>query len=158
MTEIDRILDQHKRSYEGGAWHGPALREVLADVTAAQAAARPLPNAHSIWEIVLHIAAWETATRKALDGIPIDVPDAENFPPIPDTSEAAWQDALTTLETGHHALREAIARQTDDILDTEAGHFVPGRPYSYYFLLHGVIQHNLYHAGQIVLLKKVPAA
>ena len=157
MTEIDRILDQHKRAYHGEAWHGPALREVLVDVTAEQAAARPLPNAHSIWELVLHITAWEDATRKALDGIPIDVPDEENFPPVSDTGEAAWRNALTRLEAGHHALREAIARQTDDLLDTSAGHFVPGRPYSFYFLLHGVLQHNLYHAGQIVMLKKALA-
>ncbi len=158
MTEIDRILDQLKRSYHGEAWHGPALREILLDVTAEQAAARPLPNAHSIWELVLHITAWEDATRKALEGIPINVPDEENFPAIPDTSEDAWREALTTLEATHYVLREAIARVTDDMLDTAAGHFVPGRPYSYYFLLHGVIQHNLYHAGQIVMLKKALAA
>ena len=157
MTEIERILDQHKRAYNGEAWHGPALREILVDVTAEQASAHPLPNAHSIWELVLHITAWENATRKAIEGIPINVPDEENFPAITDTSEAAWQDALTTLEATHYVLREAIARLTDDTLDSAAGHFVPGRPYSYYFLLHGVIQHNLYHAGQIVMLKKALA-
>lgn len=157
MTEIDRILDQLKRAYDGEAWHGPALREILADVTAEQAAARPLPKAHSIWDLVLHITTWENATRKALEGIPIDVPDEVDFPPISDTSEAAWREALAALEAGHHALREAIARQTDEILDASAGHIVPGRPYSFYFLLHGVIQHDLYHAGQIVLLKKALA-
>ena len=158
MREIDRILDQLKRSYDGEAWHGTALREILADVTAEQAAARPLPKAHTIWELVLHITAWENATRKALESIPIDVSDEENFPAILDTSEAAWRETLTTLEATHYVLREAIAHLTDDMLDTSAGHFVPGRPYSFYYLLHGVIQHNLYHAGQIVLLKKALAA
>ena len=153
MTEIDRILDQLKRSYHGEAWHGPALREILLDVTAAQAAARPLPEAHTIWELVLHITTWEDATRKALEGIPINVSEEENFPAIPDTSDAAWHDALTTLEATHYALRDATARLTDADLDNTA----PGRPYSFYFLLHGIIQHNLYHAGQIVLLKKVLA-
>ena len=157
MNEINRILDQLTRSYDGNAWHGPALREILADVTAAQAAARPLPDAHTIWEIVLHIAAWENAGRKALAGIPIDVAPEENFPAATDTSEAAWHAALATLESGHHALREAIARLAEEHLDHKEvlDSTVPGRTYAVYNLLHGIIQHNLYHAGQIILLKKV---
>jgi len=154
MTEIDRILDQHERAYRGGAWHGPALGEILAGVSAEQAASRPIPNGHSIWELVLHIAAWEDAARKALDGTAIEVAEEENFPTISDTSEAAWQRALATLETSHLAFREAMVRQSDEILDASAGKVVPGRSYSFYFLLHGVVQHNLYHAGQIMLLKK----
>jgi hypothetical protein len=59
MSEIHRIADQLKRSLEGEAWHGPALRELLSGVTAKQAAARPLAGAHSIWEIVLHIIGSE---------------------------------------------------------------------------------------------------
>ncbi len=153
MSEIDRILDQLKRAYDGEAWHGPALREVLVDVTALQAAARPLPNAHSIWELVLHIAAWENAARKTLEGEPLHVSEDENFPAISDTSEAAWRDALTTLEASHYVLRATIAQLTDADLDT----VIPGRRYSVYFLLHGIIQHDLYHAGQIVLLKKALA-
>ena len=70
MTEIDRILDQLKRAFEGGAWHGPSVKEVLHGVTAAQAHARPLPNAHSIWELVQHIAVWEDVGRRRLEGDP----------------------------------------------------------------------------------------
>jgi len=154
MSETKRILDQLKCAYEGEAWHGPSLREILADVTAEQAAARPLPNAHSIWELVLHIAAWENAARNVLEGLPINVPPEENFPTISDTSEAAWQDALATLETVHHGLRAAIARSTDADLDTLVDNLDTGRRYSVYSLLHGVVQHDLYHAGQIVMLKK----
>ncbi|PYS87293.1 MAG: DinB family protein, partial [Acidobacteria bacterium] len=68
MTEIERILDQLKRAYEGNAWHGPSVREVLAGITAEQAHARPLPNAHSIWELVHHIAVWENVGRRRLTG------------------------------------------------------------------------------------------
>jgi len=157
MSETKRILDQLKCAYEGEAWHGPSLREILADVTAEQAAARPLPNAHSIWELVLHIAAWENAARNVLEGLPINVPPEENFPTISDTSEAAWQDALATLETVHHGLRAAIARSTDADLDTLVDNKDTGRRYSVYCLLHGVVQHDLYHAGQIVMLKKALA-
>lgn len=156
MTEIDRILDQLTRAYAGPAWHGPALREVLTGVTATQAAARPLPDAHTIWELVLHITAWENAVRKALGGTPIHVPDSENFPAISDASDAAWNDALEALESGHLALREAIRQTTEEALDAKhvLDDTVPGRTYSFYNLLHGVVQHDLYHAGQIALLKK----
>ena len=150
MTEIDRILDQHHRAYHGKAWHGPGLREILADVTAEQAAARPLPNAHSIWELILHITAWVDAAQKTLRGEPLHVAEEDNFPTISNTSDAAWRDALTTLEAAHTALHDATSRLTDADLDGTA----PGRSYSFYFLLHGTIQHNLYHAGQIVMLKK----
>ena len=68
MTEIERILDQLKRAYEGEAWHGPSVREALAGVSAAQAHARPLNNAHSIWELTHHIAVWENAGRRRLEG------------------------------------------------------------------------------------------
>ena len=68
MTEIERILDQLKRAYEGDAWHGPSVREALAGVTAQQAHARPLTNAHSIWELVHHIAVWENVGRRRLEG------------------------------------------------------------------------------------------
>ena len=150
MSETKRILDQLRRAYNGEAWHGPPLRDILLDVTAEQAAAHPLTNAHSIWELILHITAWENAARKALEGAPLHVSEDDNFPAISDTSEAAWHDALTTLEASHYMLRAAIDHLTDDALDN----VVPGRRYSIYVLLHGVVQHDLYHAGQIVMLKK----
>lgn len=153
-TEVQRLNDQLKRAYEGEAWHGPSLRDILADVTAEEAAARPLPNAHSIWELVLHVAAWEKAAWDVLEGRPIHVPPEKNFPAIVDTSEAAWRAALAALDAGHHALRAAIARLTDDDLGTLVGNMDTGRRYSLYVLLHGIVQHDLYHAGQIVLLKK----
>ena len=156
MSEIDHLLDQFTRAYEGNAWHGPALREILEGVTPAQAAARPITDAHTIWEIVLHIVAWENATRKTLGGAPLHVDDKDNFPTLTDTSEAAWQHTLTTLHESHHALREAITQLAEESLDnTEVlDSTVPGRPYPLYKLLYGIIEHTLYHAGQIILLKK----
>jgi uncharacterized damage-inducible protein DinB len=150
MNEIQRIEDQLKRALEGKAWHGPSLRELLADVTAEQAAARPLANAHSIWEIVLHIAAWEEAVRRRLEGEPVDLFGEEDWPPVTNTSEAAWKNTLAKLENNHRELRKAIARLSDSRLE-EA---IAGEKYSVYVTLHGVIQHDLYHAGQIAVLKK----
>jgi uncharacterized damage-inducible protein DinB len=151
MTETHRINSQLKRAQEGQAWHGPSLRELLDGVTAEQAAAKPVPNAHSVWELVNHIIAWEQIAKRRLEGAEeTAIPDEVNFPPVTDTSDAAWQSTLRSLEASNRRLRESV-RKIDDLKLEE---LTPGTAYSIYFLLHGVIQHDLYHAGQIALLKK----
>lgn len=150
MTEIDRIADQFRRAYEGEAWHGPSLRELLDGVTAEQAARRPIPQAHTIWELVLHIAVWESVVRRRLTGEAPDPPPEQDWPPVRDTSDAAWKKTLDDLDHGHQQLRQAIALLSDDRLSQK----VLGKNYSIYGMLHGLIQHDLYHAGQIALLKK----
>jgi uncharacterized damage-inducible protein DinB len=151
MSETHRINSQLKRAQEGQAWHGPSLRELLDGVSAAEAATHPIAGAHSIWELVLHIIAWQRIAQRRLTGdAAAEVPDEMNFPPLADTSDAAWQATLQSLAESNQALRNAIKQMDDAQLDA----IVPGAPYSNYVLLHGVIQHNLYHAGQIALLKK----
>jgi uncharacterized damage-inducible protein DinB len=152
MTEIGRILDQLKRAYEGNAWHGPSVREALTGVTAQQAHARPLQNAHSIWELVHHIAVWENVGRRRLEGdrAEIDISSPEDWPPADDMSEAAWEQAKAALDRGHEALRKAIADLDESRLDEP---ILEGLS-TVYVTLHGVIQHDLYHAGQIAMLKK----
>jgi uncharacterized damage-inducible protein DinB len=152
MTEIERILDQLKRAFEGNAWHGPSVREALAGVTAEQAHARPLANAHSIWELVHHIAVWENVGRRRLEGdrAPIDISSPEDWPPPDEKSEAAWEQAKAALDRGHEALREAIAQVPESRLDE----LIFEGMSTVYVTLHGVIQHDLYHAGQIAMLKK----
>jgi uncharacterized damage-inducible protein DinB len=151
MSEIQRINEQLRQAFEGNAWHGPAVRELLADVTAARAMARPLPSAHSIWEIVLHMATWEGVVRRRLQGETIaDLPPQQDWPAIQDTSEAAWRKTVQDLEQAHHALREEIARVDEEGL----AETVPGKEHSVYTMLHGIIQHDVYHAGQVALLKK----
>lgn len=149
-TELERIQDQLKRAFEGGAWHGPSVLEVLKDVTAGQAVARPLPGAHNIWDLVLHIAAWEDACRRRLEGDRAELSDSEDWRAISHTNEAAWEQVKTLLIEGHRRLRAAIAATDESRLDEP---ILPGMP-SVYVTLHGVIQHDLYHAGQIAILKK----
>ena len=152
MTEIERILDQLKRAYEGEAWHGPSVREALADVTAAHAHARPLANAHSIWELVHHLAVWENVGRRRLTGdrAAIDISSPEDWPPADERSEAAWEQAKAALDRGHQALVKAIASVPESRLDEP---IFDGMS-TVYVTLHGVVQHDLYHAGQIAMLKK----
>lgn len=150
MTEIERIVEQMKRAYEGEAWHGSSVRETLAGISAQQAIARPIPNAHSIWELVLHIAAWKVAIRRRLEGDRAELSGQEDWPPVTETSKAAWTAATDMLEQAHRNLIAAVAR-----LDESALHqpILPRMP-SVYVTLHGVIQHDLYHTGQIGILKK----
>jgi len=148
--ERDRIVDQLRRAFAGESWHGPAVEEVLEGMTAEIARARPIAAAHSIWEIVLHIAAWEDVVRRWIQGEKGTLTPEQNWPEVSDTSEAAWARALTTLREGHGRLLEAAARLHDEQLDEPLGEKAPSR----YVLLHGVIQHDLYHAGQIAVLKK----
>lgn len=87
MTEVERIVDQLNRAFEGEAWHGPAVVEILEGITAPQAAARPLHGAHSIWEITLHIAAWERAVLRRLHGERAELLTEEDWPAVPMTDE-----------------------------------------------------------------------
>lgn len=151
MKEVDRILDQLKRSFEGEAWYGPSVQEVLARVNAEKAAVHPIAAAHSIWEITQHIGAWQEYASFRLDGKPIEPTPEQDWPAVPSKTEEAWRETLQNLEKSYQRLSAAIGRLSDKDLETL---YVPGKPYTLYFMLHGVIQHNLFHAGQISLLKK----
>ena len=150
MSEIQRIHDQLNRALQGEAWHGPSILELLADVTPARAAAKPLAGAHSIWEIVLHITAWVDAARQRVEGGEAKLTAEQDWPAVRKTGEAAWKAAVEGLKNAHQSLQETILRLEDSRLKDR----VPGQQYSVYFLLHGVVQHDLYHAGQIAILKK----
>ncbi len=150
MTEVERIVDQSQRAFAGDAWHGPSLMAILKNVNAAQAAARPFKNAHSIWELVFHIAAWEQAGLRRLGGDRAELSNAEDWPQVVDTSEPAWAQATETLRAGHQQFQDAISKLDDSSLNQP---IVAGLA-TVYVTLHGIIQHTLYHAGQIAILKK----
>jgi len=153
MTETFRLADQIRRAFEGNAWHGDSLLELLAGVNAATAAAKPIKDAHSIWELLLHISAWDDAVRRRTGGIAVTVTDEENFPAVNDVSEAAWRQAVESVKQTHNELIKAVAAFPDSRLQEQ----VPGKTqnyYNFYYMFSGIVQHELYHAGQIALLKK----
>jgi len=150
MSELRRVRSQIRRSYQGPAWHGPSLMETLKDVDAAQAAAHPIAGAHSIWELVLHAQAWLAETARAVTGATYQTLKGDaDWPPVSDPSDAGWQATLASLEETQGRLYEAVTAMTEDALCTT----VPGQEFTFYGLLHGVAQHNIYHAGQIAMLK-----
>ena len=156
MTETFRLADQIRRAFEGSAWHGDSMLELLADVNAKTAAARPIKDVHSIWEILLHVAAWDDAVVRRAGGAAVTLTDEQNFPTVTDTGEAAWGQAIESTKKTHHELIKTVAAFSDSRLTEQ----VPGKTQNYhnfYYMFTGIVQHELYHAGQIALLKKAAA-
>jgi uncharacterized damage-inducible protein DinB len=151
MNELDRIIDQLQRAHNGDAWHGDPLMKILQGV-AAESAARKLPGLHSIWELLTHITVWQQeSARRLRDRDYRDLPKEQDWPAVTDTSERAWNASIQSLESAHQQLVNDIRTFDRSLLD----HVIPGSPnQTYYVVLHGIIQHTLYHAGQIALIKK----
>ena len=154
MSETKRIADQLRRSQQGNAWHGPAVGELLKDVDSALAQRRLLAEAHNIWELVLHITVWQAAALRAVRGGKMPELDGPDDWPVTEQTEQDWRNAVERLERVNAELVAALASFSDERL----GDIVPGREYSFYFLFHGAAQHNLYHAGQIAMLKAAARA
>lgn len=154
---IAPLLADLRRIYEGDAWHGPAVLEAIQDVTAAQAASRPIPGAHTIYELTHHIAAWIGETASRLQGNPPGMPADGDFPPRSFTvDDASWSDVRARLERRQAELLEAVNAFDAGRLDepVKPGNVNVDGPVTYRALLSGIAQHSAYHAGQIVLLRK----
>jgi uncharacterized damage-inducible protein DinB len=150
VSEINRILDQMDRAYSGEAWHGPDLKQLLGGVSADDASKHPIPGAHSIWELVNHIASWNIIVHQKSKGEPPQVTTEMDWPPVWEANEVAWKRALENLAESRTRLRNYMKTLRDDQLDEP----ILCENYSRYVLLHGLVQHDLYHAGQIAVLKK----
>jgi uncharacterized damage-inducible protein DinB len=155
MTRVERLARHIERTVDGPLWHGPVLDQLLAGVTAEQAAARPIAGAHSIWEIVLHVAAWAEISRARLVGRATDDPPAEvDWPPVRDAGAQAWEAARQRLRDSHEDLAARVRQLSESALDER----LRGLEYTAWFLLHGIVEHGTYHGGQIALLKRAVGA
>lgn len=151
MTAIERIVKQMRASFEGKAWHGPSLMELLKDVDATSAASRPIPGAHSIWALTLHLATTQAVMLRRIRGEEAGLNDTEFWEHMPAPTSDKWRALLDRLVRQENELETAIAAFPADRLDEP---LIKGKRTSAYESFHGVIQHNTYHAGQIALLKK----
>jgi uncharacterized damage-inducible protein DinB len=148
MSEIERIVEQLRQTHEGEAWHGPSVGEALAGVDAVAAAGRPIPAGHSIWEIVHHVRVTGEAVRAHLTGEP--AAGEPDWPALAETSAHAWTAAVDQLKAAQRSLRDAVAA----LPETRLHQTVPGRSHSFWHELLGLMHHDLYHAGQISLLRR----
>ena len=153
-SEVGRLEEQLRRALEGEAWHGPAVLELLEDVSAAQAASHPVAGAHSIWELVLHIGSDYDLVLRRLAGDGRPVTPGEDWPSCPAPTEENWRQTLRELKRKNESLRLAVRSFPAERLDEP---LVAEPPYSAYVQFVGVTQHHLYHAGQIALLKRALA-
>jgi uncharacterized damage-inducible protein DinB len=152
--EITRLEEQLRRALEGDAWHGPSVLQVLAGVSAEQASSHPIPEAHSIWELVLHISSDYALVLRRLAGDGRPVTPEEDWPSCPPPTAENWQHSVEALRRLNQQLRDAVRAFPAERLDEP---IVSGVPYTAYTQFIGVTQHNLYHAGQISLLKRALA-
>ena len=145
--ELKHLIKMLQHTYEKNAWHGPAVREVLENVTSADAQ-KKLPNSHSIIELVAHMTAWRIFVVKKLQGnTDYKVTDEMNF-----TTPTDWAKVLEELDASQARLLEALKNFDSSKLYDAVPH--GSYNYNFYTLLNGIIHHDLYHAGQIALLKK----
>jgi uncharacterized damage-inducible protein DinB len=154
-VEVNRLEEQLRRVLEGEAWHGPSVLELLTGVSVVQAASHPIAGAHSIWELVLHLRSDYDLVLRRLAGDGRQLTAAEAWPSCPEPTEENWQQTVQELTLLNKKLRQAVRDFPDERLDNP---LVPEVPYTAYTQFIGVTQHNLYHAGQIALLRRVLAA
>jgi uncharacterized damage-inducible protein DinB len=162
MTELQFLIDQLHRMYEGGAWHGPSLREALDGVSFELATKRLGQSSHSIFDLVHHMAAWIGEVHARLKGRSPQLPDNGDFPTragVP--TEGDWNTVRQHLDTQHATLLADLeflnpARLQDTIGASASGPLGTERPLL--SVLHGLVQHNAYHIGQIVLIRRALGA
>jgi uncharacterized damage-inducible protein DinB len=146
-TEVQKIINTLKHTFEKGAWHGPAVQEALAGISEDAIHTR-VGNSHTVLELVAHMAAWRNYVTEKLNGNDsYELTDEQNFPKVKN-----WETALADLNKSQADLINALEKTSDEKLQE----IVPGRKFKFYVMLHGIIHHDLYHTGQIVLLKKQP--
>jgi uncharacterized damage-inducible protein DinB len=148
MAEIERIVRMFRQTFEGKPYYGPSVLGALEDVTAALAVRKPIRGAHSIWEIVLHLTAELAYALEVVQGIA--GPYGDTWPATSGTGEPAWEKAVAELKRANRALLQAIQELDDSALERQ-----PVRVRGpFYTMIHGTMQHNIYHAGQIAVLKR----
>lgn len=151
LTQVLFLIDT---AYDTASWHGPNLRGSLRGVTPQQASWRPGPGRHNIWELVVHAAYWKYAAWRRLTGAKrgsFALPGSNWFARPQVQTPGAWAEDLALLDRTHQTLREAIAAIPQGGLDRPSAQ----RGVTRRALATGVAAHDLYHAGQIQLLKRL---
>jgi uncharacterized damage-inducible protein DinB len=147
MRPTERLLDQLNRAFGGEAWHGPALRNLLDGVTEEKANAHPIRGAHSILELVVHIATWNDVVAQRVGGTEVESKDVDDWA---DVTKIGWKAAIEKLERAQSRLADVVARLSTEELEQP----IAGAKRSRFSEIAGALQHTVYHSGQIALLKK----
>ena len=147
MTEIERIVRLLEKTFDAHPWYGPSIMQGLADINPSHTTVRQ-GSAHTIIELVLHMTSWRIfATRRLQGDDEYQVADEMNFP-----KPKSWEEALKDFKASQQGLVDAAKSFPENRL----GELVPSKTqkYTYYTLLHGIAHHDVYHLGQIMLIKR----
>ena len=150
MDEVKFLRDQIETTFKGDSWHGPNLVNTLAGIDHREAMKHPLGERHSIWELTDHISFWMEMVWKSVRDHTSLNPDKKSDWPESGASEEEWQQSVRRMEAAVNMTLDALAEWSNYDLEE----MVPGEKYNFRQMLHGMLYHNLYHAGQINLLKK----
>ncbi len=152
---VQRIRHLLNSGFHGGAWHGPSIMEAVKGLTPREASFKT-PTVHTIAELIYHITSWRIFTLKRLQGdsdYQIDT-EKKNFGQSAKVDQFELETLLMELSLSQDELMRELNTKEDEFLRL----MVPGSEYDYYTLIHGIIQHDLYHTGQIMILKKMANA
>lgn len=145
MNKCEEIAGDYRRATIAGAWYGPSLAELLKCITPEQAVTKPQGATHSIRELLQHLLLWNERIRKTNETCPMPKWEAEK-----EWGEApiAWNELLERWNTSRDLLEERLRTFPVEYLAKQT----PGRTYPYEFLLHGIVQHTIWHSGQIAMV------
>jgi len=150
-AEVDRICGQIERAFSGDSWHGDNLSTILDRVDPTTVFDQPYSDGNCIWTLVGHLATWYDVAIKRLDGEAYDPPREKDFPTPKNLGVHQWETQRNYLRVQHERFLSRVKEMSDEDLDLK----VSGVGYPAYILIHGVVQHLLYHAGQIAVVSKM---
>lgn len=151
MKETKRIIKLFNDLADGSPWIDVNFAESLSGLTAKQAACRPIAGGNSIWEIIHHLTNWRKNVLQRIQGKVIKTPSHNYFRPLKDTSEKAWSETYQDFEKAGHEWVSFL----DTFNSKEFETIYPGNRLNYYEHIHGILQHDAYHLGQINILRKL---
>lgn len=145
-TEVQKLGDILRHTFEKNAWHGPAVMETLNSIDESTVH-KKFNSTHSIIELVAHMTAWRIFVTEELSGnVNYKVSEEMNFPSV-----KSWQEAVDGLVASQEKLLTSLEKFPDERLSE----VVPNKLYKFFTMLHGIVHHDLYHTGQIVLLNRM---
>lgn len=152
-SEISRIRQQFKNNWSGRTWHGGNLQQIFEGIDHQIAFRKPLAGSHNIYELTVHMLCWRTFVLENLKGnnaYKVELNSETDWPTKYQPTETVWKQALSDFEKNQAETEAVLLNFEESRLDE----LVPERKFSWYTLLHGIIEHDIYHSAQISILKK----
>ena len=153
MTALERLLSDYDNALSGDAWYADSVWTLISTISPEVAAWRPAPEAHTIWELLEHMMYWESVVRERMTA-PVTFSEERNFPKMPEPTDGNWNALLERFRESNGRYRDALQQLDPARLDS----ITAGGKKTFYADAQGLIQHHIYHAGQIAMLKRLHAA